>query len=222
MSRTFDRWLKRQAPRVEIDAAARRLILARVEDRLGERQRTRRRVAGGSILAFVLVLAIIASDTGQLGSTGRDLIPSPKREDVMYTPIPGQRSGVKIDTPSDREFWEQIVEQRIAGLGDFHSLSFLELEGKVYWFLSYAHVVDGELSYTSRRSPDLVTTMDRTTGAKLIQYKPFLDTWISDGTAVEVAGRRIAFDGREVWLRVWEIQTPDGILSYGTSDGIPH
>jgi hypothetical protein len=221
MSRTFDRWLKRQAPRVEIDAAARRLILARVEDRLGERQRTRRRVAGGSVLALVLALMIIVGDTGQLGSTSRDLTPLPKREDFMYMPIRGQRSGVKIDGPSDREFWEQVVEQRVAGLGEFHSLKFVELEGKVYWFLSYAHVVDGELSYISRTSPDLVATMDRTTGAKMIRYLPLIDSWISDGTAVEVAGRRIAFDGREVWLRIWEVLTPDGVLRYGSSEGIP-
>jgi hypothetical protein len=221
MSQTFDRWLRSSAPQVEVESGSRRLVLARVEDRLHERQRTQRRVAGFGVVVAVISFVVLAVDTGQLGSSNRDLVPSQTRDDVLYAPGPGPRERIRTDETGTREFWEQFREHRAARLGQFVSVGFLELAGQVRWSVAKAYIIDGEEQIVSGPPPDLASTMDRATSKKLMKYLPLYLQWVEDGTAVELPARRVRVEGRDIWLRVWEAQTPDGILRYGNSMHVP-
>lgn len=216
MSDRFASWLRGQRSERTLDETARKLLRARIDERQRQRQRSRRNWIrfGLATLAAVLVLGGLGIDP--LGSYNRDLIQSRDRDDVMVSPLSDGYLGYKIDEQTSVEFWETMRELRAARLRSLHGVGFSEFNGKTHWTVTYRYLIDGEeqiITERPRRGP--ASTADRQTMLMVVKYIDEFHGRITAGTALELPARRVEVDGHEVWLRVWQMDTPDGIYRIG-------
>jgi len=220
MSDHFDRWMRRQAPEVQVDVDARRLLRSRVEDRLHHRRQAHRTVLRVGLATVVVGGFLFGLDVAPLGSYNRDLIPAKHRDDVLVSPIPDGYAGYLIQENTPREYWEQVKEQRAADRREFEDISFSEFNGKIIWNIGYRHVIDGQVQIIGEQLQDgVVNTMDRETMRLVLRYLPALQERIRNGTAEELPSRLVHVHGQDRWLQVWRLETPDGVFTWGLTPG---
>ncbi len=217
MNHEFDRWLGKQAEPVAPDRGAHRLLKTRLEDRFRERRRAGRNRLSTVAVAAVVVLVTLLWDATPLVSFNRDLVLMKGRDDILVSPGGASFGGYKIQPETPQEFWETIQELRVAQLREFHSAWFVELDGRRYWTSAYYYEIEGKRQLITSQAREPVSTLDIRTTMTANKYALEVLELIPADAVRELPAQLMRVDGRDVWMRVWELETEHGLFRYGAT-----